>query len=741
MLDFNKEFQAEKSKITKAWINLTLADGLSLEYHEDRVLMNGVVRDSSTTVDGQFTIGAAVTGKMTVILDNSDDALSGYDFRDATMIVWLGGILSDGSGQKVNIGRYYIDEYTYDGNNVTLVGYDDMSKFDVKCQGSSFSFRSNTTIKNLIDYATSTAVAGIPLYNAELPVPDNFYIPKKPEQWDTMTWHDVISYCAQIMCCYAHIVYDAGQYKLQFKWYDLAALKIPIWDGGTFAHQSGYSGGAEIDGGTFETGTTPYSDGEAFDGGTFSTTTTPYSDGDTVNGGFIVSTVPYPDGVVLDGGSFNPWTEGDWADGGVFGDRVSTHVIPIPYDMSADTDDILITGVAVTLDPSDNIDADDKTEPYTAKNGEDGYVILISGNPLIERTTFASQVSAYIYNVINGMRFRVLTASGVENPAIEAGDTAYVCGRNDIVYACFISHVTYTVNAATSISCDAESGKQNLKSRYTGSQKTQALVERSYGKAVSDIEAAMNSVFSSYASSMGLYPYQQSTSSGTIYIYGNHNTLATSDIRWRFSAGSLSVSTDYGQTWNAALSADGIAVLDRLYAHGINADYINTGSLKVAKDGMTIFDADVGAGVVSIGGFTVDYKAIRYNKSSMASINEGIYFGPEGLSVGDFKVYPNMNPYSQSGSSNRDGTVMFGNNEVTYSWSSATYMEITLTTGDFDVIASDSIYFNIGNDSHTLSMISGMDMNIASSRDIILRPRGGSGSVIVYGSVTEIQSV
>lgn len=741
MLGFDREFQNGISKISKAWVNLTLTDGTSLEYHEDRVLMNGITRDSSTTVDGQFTVGAAVTGKMTVMLDNSDDVLSAYDFRDAVMIVWLGGIKTDGSIEKINVGRYYVDEYSYDGCNVSLVGYDDMSKFDAPCKDSSFAFGQNTTIANLVGYATSSNVANIPLYNAELPVPEGIRIAKQPKQWETMTWHDVIAYAAQIMCCFAYIVYDAGTYKLKFGWYDIGTLMIPLWDGGTFNHATNYTDGGYLDGGTFDTGTTPYSDGDAFDGGSFSTTTTPYSDGGDISGGIITGTVPYPDGVVLDGGTFNPWTEGDWADGGIFGDRDGAYVVSASYNMSVDTDDILITGVTVTLDPSNNVDATDDTKTYTTSRGEAGYVISIGDNPLIETTGIAYIVCGYLYSILNGMRFRVLNASAVENPDIAAGDTAYVSGRNDVVYPCFVSHVNYTVNAATSISCDAESGKQNLKPRFTGSQKTEALIQRTFDRAVSDIEAAMNSVLSSYASSMGLYPYQQSTSSGTIYIYGNHNTLAASDIRWRFSAGSLSVSTDYGHTWNAALSADGVAVLDRLYAHGINADYINTGSLKVAKDGKTIFDANVGAGVVSIGGFAVDYRAIRYNKSSMASINEGIYFGPEGLSVGDFKVYPNMNPYSQSGSSNRDGTVMFGNNEVTYSWSSATYKEITLTTGDFDVIASDSIYFNIGNDSHILSMISGMDMNIASSRDIILRPRGGSGSVIVYGSVTEIQSI
>ena len=153
MLGFSEEF-IEKSKVTKVWLNFTLSDGTQLEFHEDRVLFNGFVRDTSTTVDGQFTVGAAVTGKLTLNLDNTDDALSAYDFRGATVVAWLGGVKPDETNEKVNAGRYYIDEYTYDGSNVTLVGYDDMSQFDVPCVNASISWPSaGKTIETLINNA------------------------------------------------------------------------------------------------------------------------------------------------------------------------------------------------------------------------------------------------------------------------------------------------------------------------------------------------------------------------------------------------------------------------------------------------------------------------------------------------------------------------------------------------------------------------------------------------------------
>ena len=88
---------------------------------------------------------------------------------------------------------------------------------------------------------------------------------------------------------------------------------------------------------------------------------------------------------------------------------------------------------------ADNIEAGDDADIYTADLpiGESpDYVINISGNPLIETTSQADAVRDYIASVIVGMRFRPLSASVVENPAMEAGDVAIITGRKQNTY-CF----------------------------------------------------------------------------------------------------------------------------------------------------------------------------------------------------------------------------------------------------------------------------------------------------------------
>lgn len=601
MLDFSEEFQNGKAKVSKCWLDVTLVDGTVLEYTESRIMMGGIIRDSSTTVDGEFTVGGAVTGKLTVSLDNSDQELSPYDFRNATVVVWLGGLLTDSTLEKVNVGRYYVDEYTYNGMTVDLVAYDDMVKFDKNID---YTVSRTTSLETIVTRACNSA--GLMLYGTLPSFASTYKVNQMPEQASTMTWHDVIAYIAQILCCYVHIVYvpDPGDYRVKFEWYNMSQMTS-----------------------------------NQYDGGTFSTSTTPYSDGAT-----------------LDGGTFDPWNTGDVADCGAFGDRSGVHVVSPPYDLVVDTDDVQITGVSVILDPTNNINATDETTTYTKTLGTDGYVIQISDNPFIETTTLAKSACTYLYSCLNGMRFRPLAASLVEDPSIEAGDVALIPDRLGNTYACFLSHVTYTVGGATQVSCDAASTMQNLKARYSGAQKTQALVQRIFGKSVSSAEAAMSGIMGALSNTMGLYDYSTISSSGTIYLFGNKNTLATSDIQWRFSAGSFSVSNDYGQHWVSAFSADGRAVLQEVYAVKVNADFIETGTLTVGgsdKGVGTIYIKDENDVTLGI----IDDLGIYYGKLGITdNTNTGFFLSKDGLIIGDgdtdryVKITPDGTTYIHDGS-------------------------------------------------------------------------------------------
>lgn len=562
MLPFNEEFRTGESKITQIRLSVLLKSGTLLSLTEEHVLLGGFSRDSSTTVDGAFTIGAAVTGKITVSIDNSSNTFSIYDFRGAVITASLGGILSDGTGQLVQVGIYTVDEYTYDGCNITLTAYDNLQKFDLPCQNTTVTFP--RTIKQLIDQACS--VAGVTLANTSIPN-GGFSITKKPAQWETMTWHDVLAYCAQMACCFVKVLPDG---RLYYSWY--------------------------LDS-VFNTVT--------LDGGTFDTNTTPYSDGDTASGGDFT----YTDTEILDGGTF--------------GDRDDYHVLGSIFDMSVDTDDVLITGVSVVLDPTNNIDANENTTEYVKTLGNAGYVIRIENNPLIETTTAANSVCQYLYNYIVGMRFRPLSSSILENPSVEAGDVALLVDRYNNTHRCFLSHVVYMTGAATTVTCDAESSKQNLRYRYTEGEKTRALAHRTYEIAITNAESAMQTIMSAVATTMGLYKFEEHDGQGgTIYTFGNNRSLPQSQIRWRFSAGALMVSSDYGAHWNGALTASGVAVLQQVYAVKVNADNIVAGTIS----GRAISGGSITGSNVTIGGSNANgyLKILDSNNQEVVYIDKGI---------------------------------------------------------------------------------------------------------------------
>lgn len=107
------------------------------------------------------------------------------------------------------------------------------------------------------------------------------------------------------------------------------------------------------------------------------------------------------------------------------------------------------------------------------------------------------------------------------------------------------------------------------------------------------------------------------------------------------------VSSDYGQTWNAALSANGIAVLQEVYAVKVNADYIETGTL-------TVGGTDKGLGSILVKNqtdavtITMDTNGLHHGKTGSTDYaNTGFYLNDDGFIIGNgddnlyFQALPN----------------------------------------------------------------------------------------------------
>jgi hypothetical protein len=82
-------------------------------------------------------------------------------------------------------------------------------------------------------------------------------------------------------------------------------------------------------------------------------------------------------------------------------------------------------------------------------------------------------------------------------------------------------------------------------------------------------------------------------SGGSVYYMHDRPTLAESSSVWKMSADAIGMSTDGGRTYSTGLTVTGEAILNRIYAVGIDADYITAGRIS-SKSGNAHWDLDTG---------------------------------------------------------------------------------------------------------------------------------------------------
>lgn len=87
------------------------------------------------------------------------------------------------------------------------------------------------------------------------------------------------------------------------------------------------------------------------------------------------------------------------------------------------------------------------------------------------------------------------------------------------------------------------------------------------------------------ATSLGFFETFEVDSEGAIIEYMHDRpTLDESTVIWKKTGSAVGVSTDGGETWNAAIDADGNATVNILSAVGLSADWMHTGTLVVRDD-------------------------------------------------------------------------------------------------------------------------------------------------------------
>ena len=513
---------ANNSTLT-AKATVRFADGTSRELAGEDFCSLSVEQASSSS--GSFDIGAAVVGQLTCALNNYDDRFSECDFEGAAMTVWVGATLPSGNEEWVKLGVYYVDRPDSYAGQISLTALDCLSLFEKGYNPSALT-RWPRTLQQIAD--TGCTICG--LINDTAEIPNGSYSVASEPDLDDCTWLDVMGYIAQVTGTFVRATADG---HVEFAWYDTSAFESEDWnDGGSFDDAS------------------PYATGDAADGGNF----TDYSSGDSV-------------------------------DGGEFSTVRCLGVINHFSSLTVFTDDVVITGVSVTaqnqvIKNSDGSESNGE-DGEKALYGSEGYVLSLSDNPLIlygQAATVAAQVGERVV----GMRFRPFSCDAVTDPSIEPGDAVLVYDRKGNEYWSYVTSTNLAVNSSESIECSAQSASRN--SATSASAATRAIVKarNELKREQTARELAQKDLQNKMETSSGLYSTRVEQSDGSIIYYlHDKSDLQSSGIVWKMTADAMAVSTAGPDgPYVTGLTADGTALLKRIYAVGIDADYISDGTIE-----------------------------------------------------------------------------------------------------------------------------------------------------------------
>lgn len=319
----------------------------------------------------------------------------------------------------------------------------------------------------------------------------------------------------------------------------------------------------------------------------------------------------------LDGGTLNPWTTGTVIDGGTLSNN-DYHALFSIQNLQYDVDDVIVTGVKYVEDEAEYM------------SGQDGYVITID-NQLLSGNAQAG-VEA-IGNQLIGLRMRPFSCDGIANGYATFGDPVEFIDTKNRVFRSFVTDIEFVFGGSTSWSCSAKSAEEDA-SEFIGEQ--QAVVEqvkKDTEKKLSAYDIKLKQMNELAANTLGFFYTEEMQEDGSVITYRHDKpTLADSKVIYKTGVDGFFLSIDGGQTWKAGFDSNGDAVLNILYAIGIQSEWINTRGF-TAKDNngdVTLrVDADTGRVDIVANSFQLKGKTIKEiaNESAKSYVDSVITDG------------------------------------------------------------------------------------------------------------------
>lgn len=347
-------------------------------------------------------------------------------------------------------------------------------------------------------------------------------------------------------------------------------------------------------------------------------------------------------------------------------DWTNAHKLTEWSNLTVDTSDITVTGIQMERTVKRTIDEKEQEVKETVLAGTKGYVLTVV-NPLV--TGNEGTLISWIYAVFKDVSFRKFEGDSFGYPIAEFMDMAKISDWKGNEYNTFLTDVNFNFFGFTTMKNSAESGLR-LASQYSNGEtradiKAADLVSRER----SARETAVQKLQDAAANASGMYETRVELEDKSVITYLHDKpTLEESLVVIKITAEAVAVSNDGGKTYPYGMILTGDLITKMLYAEGINADYIDTGTLVVRdKDGNVKFLVDLTTGQVvinadsiKIGGQTVGDLIDEKTKSLTSNLTMSLTSDYRAISVdsnGDYGTFPDDIITAP--------TVMYGSEDVT----------------------------------------------------------------------------
>lgn len=234
------------------------------------------------------------------------------------------------------------------------------------------------------------------------------------------------------------------------------------------------------------------------------------------------------------------------------------------------SDDIIITGIKL------------KNSENSVMYGKDGYVLEMQ-NELVEDADLQT-VASWIGDSLIGARFRSLSGDLMYNPLSEFGDMAFTYDRKGNKYITPITDISSSLNGITHIETKTEDPVRGSSKFLSSADKALLVSKKLIRKETKARELAVDNLQKALKDGSGMYETNVLQDDGSTITYLHDKpTLEESKNIIKLTSNAIGVSNDGGKTYPYGFILDGSLITRLLYAEGINADYIQFGTLRGIK--------------------------------------------------------------------------------------------------------------------------------------------------------------